>query len=239
MQGKLGGVIFLLVVLGTVFFIFAKAPEDYSVTSSDSRVGLHGDFSASTQIEIETAGEISGTFTAALLPAYRFYPALERLDRPLTLTLSYQYLDLAGSDPHSLRLGFYDQEKNIWRMIPTNISLSKQTLEVSVQSLNHLFAPLLLDSVGRPDFLEEIDGLIAAAPEDAVGYELVVSYAQVPGDFVELVDYGKIGGCNGQFQFGDQTSMTGVNRVFSAELEYAITVFWELKDGCGPRQMIE
>lgn len=227
----------LLILAGTVFVIAAGRPEVRVVSSADGRVTLKGEWRSDAEVSVDLSPEAVGPYTAVLFGPYQFYPSDLVLTTPFSVSFNFSTQDLSGGDPRALRVAFYDADFGIWRTGPTNISATAASAHV--HSFDAPIALLLLDEIARPNFDAEINELIAAAPEGAVGYELAVGYAQVPGDFVVIEGMERTGGCGGQYRSGTTTRLTSRGDKFSDGLEYQIVVVWQIGDGCAGREIIE
>ncbi len=236
MKGTLGLVTVIMIFAGTLFVIVTEHPEGRRVTSEDGRVTLEGELTPEAQISIESAPHGVGPWTAVIAGEYQAFPSDFVLTTPLTVSFTYATEDLGGADPRALRVGFYDEEFGMWRTVPT--AIADNAASALIYNFDALFALLLMDAVAVPNFEVEIAELLSAAPDEAVGYELVVAYAQVPGDFVILEGTTQSGGCGGRYRIGESTTMTSIGDKFGDGLEYQIMVIWQLGEGCG-RAMIQ
>jgi hypothetical protein len=236
MKGTLGLVAVIMIFLGTIFVIVSERPEGRIVRSADGRVTLEGELAEDAQISIDLSPQMAERYTALVFGPYQAYPSDTVLVTPVTIQFSYTSDELGGADPRALRVAFYDRAFAMWRTVPTTVNDGVATALLT--AFDAPVALLLLDDVASPNFENEITTLIASAPDDAVGYELAVGYAQAPGDFVILEGSTKSGGCGGRFQLGESTTMTSVGDVFSDGLEYQIVVIWQLDERC-ERSVIE
>lgn len=221
----------VLVAAGTFFLLLAKSPEAEVVMSDDGLVRLSGDFIAPEGLQIRATETDEGSFTAVVGSVYVFTPSNVPFAGPVTLFMSYPD-EISEEETARLRIGEYDEAFGMWRPLPSEVSLERGDVRTPMDSTGTTRALLLLDPVGRPNFDAEMDQLIASAPAGAVGFEMEVGYADVPGDFVMLEGAGSAGGCAGQFQSGESTVTTSIADVFGEQLEYQIVAVWQLGEGC-------
>lgn len=236
MQRTLYAIAFIFILSGTLFVIVSGEPEARMVVSDDGRLTISGKFLAAEQFAIG-APQSALSSTAVIGSSYQLYPPDHLFSPLVTISINYQN-DVSDADAPRLRFGYFDDAFSMWRPVYTTIDPSQHTATAEIDHTAH-WALLLLDDIARPDATSDTAFLIAAAPEDAVGYQLEVGYAQVPGDFVILQGAGQSGGCGGQYKTGRSTSTTSLGTVFSDNLEYQIVVVWQLADGCLDRQSIE
>jgi hypothetical protein len=83
--------------------------------------------------------------------------------------------------------------------------------------------------------------LLAAPPEGAVGYTIVLSVASQPGDFVVADAAYRVGGCAGAFRQGQAEQMTLLEREGEDSVPETIRAqaVWEVSDGCPQGETIE
>ena len=237
MQRLLFSIAMILTLAGTIFVVIAKNPEEKIVTSDDSFVTLAAHVLATETLAIDVVPDSADKpYTAVLGRVYQLYPAGKMLTNPATLTFSYG--DLSNSEALALHVGYFDEAFQMWRTVETMLNTSKREASAQMTKFSE-WALLQLDDVARPNFDQEIEALISASPEGAVGYQLEVGYSDVPGDFVMLNGAGKSGGCGGQYRRGTSTQMTSTGDVFSDSLEYQIVAVWEMGRGCGDKVVIE
>ena len=156
---------------------------------------------------------------------------------PATATVNYEGLISDEAAPR-LRLSYFDNAFSMWRPVYTTIDPASHTATVEIDRFAK-WALIEVSDVARPNFDAEIEALIVAAPEEAVGYQIEVGFSDPPGDLVILSGMGKSGGCDDQYKTGSSTQMTSKGKIFSDHLEYQIVAVWQLADGCPERQSIE
>lgn len=237
MQKVLRIVVILLVALGTLTVLQLRAPEERTFTSDDGLLTLSGSFTASEKITIDETTSSQQHYTAVVSSVYQFYPSDKILSAPARLSIIYP-TTTQDADTHRLALGFFDQSFNMWRSVDSDLDAATRTVSTQTFHLGRL-ALLQLDDVARPNIDAEIESLIASPPQGAVGYQLELGYADVPGDFVILPGAGKTGGCAGQYKTGESTQMTSRASVFSEHLEYQVVALWQIGEGCQGLEVIE
>lgn len=238
MQKLLFFIATVFVIIGSVFLIVSQDPEQRIITSDDGRVILQGEFLSSDHVSIGTVPVAPGaSFTAVLPPIYQFYPAGKILTQPTTLTINYDS-SITDIDSTRLRIAYYDDDFGMWRSMDTNVDVVKQQASTTIRHLSK-WALLLLDDIARPNFDQEISAMVDASPAGAIGYQMEIGYADVPGDFVILDGAGKSGGCGGQYRTGISTQMTSKGSVFGDHLEYQTVALWQIGDGCEAKRPIE
>lgn len=236
MPRTLYAIALLFILSGTLFVLASGEPEARVLESDDGRLTITGKFLATEQFTIG-APKRALSSTAVVGPSYQLYPPDHLFSPPVTINLNYQN-DVSDDDAPRLRFGYFDEAFSMWRPVYTTMDPSTHTASAEIDHTAH-WALLLMDDIARPNLANSIAFLLDAAPEQAVGYQLEVGYAQVPGDFVILQGAGQSGGCGGQYKMGTSTSTTSLGNVFSDSLEYQIVVVWQLADGCSDRQSIE
>ena len=236
MPRALFAIVFISLLGGTVFVLSTKTPEERTVVSDDGFVYLIGDFLQEEEVSIATVpNPPTAGFTAVIALVYQLYPPSKVLTTPAHV---YFHYDPAVVDASALRIGFYDDAFAMWRTTDTDLSLEDHIVSTVIDQFGK-WALLELDDVARPNFDAEMESLISAAPEKAVGYQIDIGYAYEPGDFVILEGAGKSGGCNGQYKTGTSTQLTSRGDIFSDHLQYQIVALWQMGDGCGAHQVVE
>lgn len=227
MQRPLYAVAGLLISVGTVFVLLARAPEERVIVSDDSRATLSGEFSPTDELSIYSQEPLS----------YQLFPENKVLPSEAELTIRYHGL-LSDAQAAHARLAYFDSGFGMWRPVYTLIDPETARASATIDRFGE-WKLLVVEDVARPDMSQQIETLIDAAPESAVGYVIEVGYAHPPEVHVILTGMTMTGGCGGQYKTGTSTITTNVTENFSDSLEYQIVAQWQLGDGCAERQVIE
>lgn len=228
----------VLVVAGTCGVLIARTPEERVVKSDDGLVWLSGVFASTKDLSIGIATTIDASnSTAVISSVYQLYPPNLVLSTPAVLTMTYP-TTLSDNEVHQLTISEFDSAFGMWRPMDTSIDTSAMTVSTLVDRALR-FALLLPDAVARPNMDAEIERLVSASPQGAVGYAMEVGYADVSGDFVIVPGLGKTGGCARQYQMGQSTQMTSLTQTFSDHLQYQVVAVWQIGDGCSGYDVIE
>lgn len=219
MNSRLSFFVIGCAVLGTLFFLLVKNPEEKTFASEDGRLIIEVNTGEAAWIDIFASGDeyLLSSRTSITQPA----------------TLKFL------SEEEAVQLGFFDSTIGMWRLTETQINKTTGELVTQTTEFNtrwRVFAPT---TVAEPNFDAELAALISASPEGAVGYDATVGFSQGNQEPVAFVGGTYSGGCAGKFVYTGDTTMTSQEIRFSDALSYTLVVLWQLGEGCRGYEVIE
>lgn len=211
--------VIIATLVGSVFFIFAKMPEAQTFVSSDGRLTIELQGLRQTWVDVRQDNGV-----------YELSSSLSTT-REATLRLK--------TDDLTQRLGFFDKSFGMWRLADTDGDEKGSELVTTTVHLQTSWRVFGAEVIAWPNLEAEIEALIASAPQNAVGYEAVIGASKDQGPYIILDGSTRVGGCDGQYIYTGNTTMTSQEIAFSEVLNYQVVVLWQLGDGCTGYEMIE
>ncbi len=197
-------VVGVVVAIVTISFIFSSEPEELKVSSSDGVVTVTG-LARQTQT-LEVLGG-PGVKEPLLGPSYDILPADLVLDLPVTVTFKLDPL----KNNANIKLYRYNENLLMWEMIDKELLRDDERVAVEAPALGR-FALGTREDFAAPVFASTYDDLKNLAPEQAVGYEILVGYTEDKHETVRLTGQGEVGGCGGLAQASDGQEQSRLER---------------------------
>jgi hypothetical protein len=191
-------IVFLLILGGSMFLMFSDIPERVEVTSEDGKVTLVGFARESQGFDMEVLPlDSHDVFQMGI---YKITPSRIQLDQPV---------DISFTNSEGLALYRYDDDFLAWRIVQESI-YSEGHLILQTDRLGDFALGAFID-VSAPSFLTVFDELLEQAPEQTVGYQMLVGY-ELNDVIIEIPQTHIQGGCNGFVHQGNKDEITILRR---------------------------
>ncbi len=196
----------LAVALITAGYLMFINPEDSSVSSLDGIVTVTG-FVRHTQPLTVTMG--SALAAPLIGSGYLTTPDGVVLEEPVRVSFKIFETDLALIDGY--RVYRFHESLDMWEAVTPVVAHTSELIAIETARLG-TFAVGQVPNFSSPVFADVYAELLAAAPNDAVGYELAVGFSQPDQELVRILELGEQGGCNGVVRVGDGEASTRFER---------------------------
>lgn len=230
----------LLLVAGSIFFLFAIEPERERATSDDGIVTIEGYTRESQAFAIETLSPAEGSVFVG--NEYLIKPAEIILESPATLS----FVVHPTTEAVSQTLYRFDEDFDMWEVVSPIVQQDLNRITVEVDRLG-LFSLGKARSMVSANFLADRDELISMAPDNTVGFELATAI-QEDGHLIKLENETSIGGCAGIVEHGsgvEQSQIERDARLYINDVETQVVLVFSARwfvnelGGCGEGVYLE
>lgn len=199
-------ILFIVMILFSVFVLVRAEPEEVTATSSDGILTVSGVTRESQPFIIETQESPGGNILFGSV--YKVEPKNVVLDEPAVLSFENQ---------EDLVIYKYDKDLELWSLVQDAKTI--ETNELGSFSLGYR-----MPGLDHPEFKDQFESMLKIAPKNTVGFEITAGYDFGAGPLIQ-VEHEILGGCDGVLQNGNTEELSKID--FG---EYKIIARWFVSD---------
>ena len=234
-QNWLIGFVILLLFIGTFVVVTMQDPEHTSVTSSDGLFHLEGTMIGQADVSIAERDDLAPLVLGAYGTVYQvdvssdgWFPSAK-----VSYLVGQALID-------QVTLYTYDKEWLAWKEV-SKLQSSLNTFYLEGEQLGGQTLWVLRSREGDEVSVEAksvLEELISVGVPNAIAYQAMVAHARYQEEFVVIEDGFDKGGCAGNYQETQNSTITSHETEIEGSIE-RITVRWYLGEGCKEEEKIE